>query len=103
MWQGWLSFIIGIWLIISGMSTGLSSPFNIIIMGIAAAILGLFYLRAWEGMTISIIGLWLILCGVGLGLVTSANFILSGILISIFSLIKLDHLHRGIESRHKTS
>ena len=46
MWQGWIIFILGIWLFISGLIPVLQGGGNLIIVGIISAIFGL-----WIGST----------------------------------------------------
>jgi hypothetical protein len=101
MWQGWISLIIGVWLILSGLSSGLQGPFNMVLFGLLAVLVGFFLLRGWEGVFTGIFGIWLIISGFISGFVTAQNFIVIGILISIISIIKIYHAHRGVETKHK--
>ena len=103
MWQGRISLVVGIWLIISGLISGLQGSFNMVLFGLLALIVGFFFLKGWEGMMSGIIGIWLIISGFVPGFITTQNFIVIGILISIISLIKIFHSHRGIETKHEAT
>lgn len=103
MWQAWLSFFIGIWLIISGSTSLLQGPVNMIIIGILMAIVGFFLLRGWEGFVNGILGIWLLISGFISGLITMQNFLVIGIMISIISIVRIFHLHRGGENKHKVA
>jgi len=101
MWQGWVSLIIGMWLILSGLFSGLQVPFNMVFFGILAVIVGFFLLRGWEGVFTGAFGIWLIISGFISGFITAQNFVVIGILISIISLFKILHVHRGVETKNK--
>jgi hypothetical protein len=103
MWQGWISLIIGVWLIISGLISALQGPVNLVLFGLLAAIIGFFFLKGWEGTVSGILGVWLIISGFISGFITAPNFIVMGIVIAILSLIRIFHLHRGTETKHKTA
>lgn len=103
MWQGWISFIPGLWLIISGIISGIQGPGNMIIVGIITVILGFFLQRRWEGIINGILGIWLCLCAFIPGLITSPNFFITGILIVFISIIRIFHNHRSAEVKHKTA
>ena len=103
MWQGWISLLIGVWLIFSGLFSGLQSPFNLVFFGLLILILGFFLLKGWEGIVNGILGIWLIIGGFFSGFITAQNFVVVGILISTISIIRIFHLHRGVETKHKTA
>jgi hypothetical protein len=103
MWKAWTSFLVGVWLIISGSTSLLQGPVNMVIMGILMVIIGFFLLRGWEGFVNGIIGIWLLGSGFSSGLITMQNFLVIGIIISIISIIRIFHLHRDGEVMHKTS
>jgi hypothetical protein len=103
MWHGWISLITGVWLIVSGIIPGLQDSVNLILFGLLAAIIGFFFLKGWEGTVNGILGVWLFISGFVSGLITAPNFLLIGIVISVLSLIRIFHLHRGTETKHKTA
>jgi hypothetical protein len=103
MWQSWISLVLGIWLIISGLIVGLQGSFSMVIIGLLAVIVSFFFLKGWEGVLNGILGVWLIICGFIHGLITTQNYLVVGILISIISLIRIFHSHRGIEKKHETA
>ena len=103
MWQSWVSFILGIWLILSGLISGLQGASNLILIGLIVAIVGFFYLKKWEGTVNGILGLWLFVCGFIPGLIMALNFLLIGLVIAVISMIRITHLHRGTETKHKTA
>jgi len=86
MWKGCLSYILGIWLMISAFFPTMHIPGNITIVGLLIAMDGFFVLKKWEGSLLGIFGLWLFLCGILFGLVTMWNFLIMGLLVTILSL-----------------
>ena len=102
MWQSWISFVLGVWLILSGLISGLQGSVSMILTGILIALIGYLFLKGWEGMVNGILGLWLLISGIISGFVTVQNYLVIGILITVISLIRIFHVHRRIETKHET-
>lgn len=86
MWQGWVNFILGLWLILSGIIGGLGVSVNYIIVGIVVAVLGFWTAKQWQGVVNGILGLWLILSGIVASLMASANLIIVGIVVAVLAI-----------------
>jgi len=86
MWQAWITFLAGLWIILSGIISGLTTSANAIIFGIVIAILGFWVGRHWQGWLNGIIGLWLLLSGIIMSLTIAVNFIIVGIVVAILAL-----------------
>lgn len=86
MWQGYVNFILGIFLVVSGIIVNLQASTNLIVVGILAAIFGFWSSKNWQGLVIGILGVWLFLSGSMFGLVFSWNFIITGVILSILGL-----------------
>jgi len=90
MWALWITLIIGIWFIISGLFPTLIANWNFIIFGIAAIIFGFtaFFSnkKLWQGLINGIIGIWMLLNGIWIALTGSWNFIVFGIVLLILSI-----------------
>ncbi len=86
MWKAWINFVLGLWLILSGIITGLGVSGNYIIVGIVVAILGFWSARQWQGTVIGILGLWMILSGIVPSLIAPVNLIMVGIVIAVLAI-----------------
>ncbi|MEJ2050991.1 MAG: hypothetical protein P8Y60_14340 [Calditrichota bacterium] len=86
MWQAWITFLSGLWIIFSGIVSGLTTSANAIIFGIVIAILSFWVARRWQGVVNGIIGLWLLLSGIVVSLSVAVNFIIVGIVVAILAL-----------------
>ncbi|OPX32954.1 hypothetical protein B1H10_06720 [candidate division KSB1 bacterium 4484_188] len=86
MWQGFINFVLGLWLVISGIIVYLQISTNLIVVGILAAIFGLWGSKNWKGWVIGTLGVWIFLSGIVFRLLSSWNFIISGIVIGILGL-----------------
>jgi len=86
MWQGWVNFIVGLWLILSGIIGSLGVSVNYIIAGIIVAVLGFIAAKQWQGIVDGILGLWLILSGILGSLMASANLFIVGIVVAVLSI-----------------
>jgi len=103
MQYAWISLLLGTWLIISGLISGLQVPINLVLPGMAIAFLGMYLLKGWEGLVNSLIGIWIFICGFVPGLITKQNILVLGIVVSIMSLIKISHLHRVQKIEHTSA
>ena len=91
MYHGWVKLIFGVWLIISGLISYLTSPINMMIIGFAGAVFCFSSYKMWQAMATGILGLWLFFCGLSFllahtHLVTSTNFITVGIIVVLLGL-----------------
>ncbi len=83
MWQSYIRFFLGIWLVLSGITVQLQGEVNLIVVGIATVISGLWSFKNWRRWVNGIVGLWLFLSGGVFNLAFSWNFIISGIVLII--------------------
>jgi hypothetical protein len=98
MQKGWLSFILGFWLIVSAFIQTMHIPENMIIVGLLITIDGIFMLKKWDGLFLGIFGFWIMLSGFLFELATTWNFLTMGILVTFISFICIFHrreLHRA--------
>lgn len=86
MWKGFINFVLGLWLVLSGIIVSLQSSLNLTIVGILAAIFGFWASDNWKGWVLGILGVWIFLSGIVFGLVFSWDFIISGIVLGILGL-----------------
>jgi hypothetical protein len=86
MWQNWVDIVLGIWLILSGLSFPLVTEGNLVITGVLIFIIGLLTLRYFNGMIMVVLGFWMVISGLIISLATPANFIVNGALILLFAL-----------------
>ncbi len=92
MWQGWISQILGLWLILSGLISSLQHP----VTGILTAVFGFWAYRHWQCIVNGILGLWLILSCIITTLIHPLNFIIVGLDMGTLGLwVGLSHpVHR---------
>ena len=86
MWKAWVSFVLGLWLILSGIVSTLGVTANYIIVGIAVAVLGFWSSKEWQGIATGILGLWLILSGIISSLMAPINLMIVGVVVAALSL-----------------
>ena len=86
MWQAWVNFILGLWLLISGFIPGLNVNINYIIVGILIAILGFWTYKQWQGIVNGILGLWILVSGFIAALMVNWNLIIVGIVVAILGI-----------------
>ncbi len=92
MWQSWLNFTIGLWLILCGFVPSLRTPASMIVPGALAFIFGFWStarVQNWEGSINGILGVWLFLSGVWFQLYLSWNFFVIGGIITVLSIWNL--------------
>ncbi len=84
MWQGWINFLAGIWLIVSGFVYPLEGRANVIIVGVILIIFG-FWDAPWQGIINGLLGIWLLVCGIVLPHLAYArwNYFWVGIVVLI--------------------
>lgn len=86
MWQGWVNGILGLWLILSGIISGLQHPVNYIIVGVVVAALGFWSAtQRWQGWVDGVLGLWLIVSGIITTLMLPVNSIVVGLVVAVMS------------------
>lgn len=56
MWQGWVTFGVGLWLIASGIRADFQSPFNLYICGVLAVVFGFLAYKSWLQISVGFIG-----------------------------------------------
>ncbi|MCF7886025.1 MAG: hypothetical protein K9M80_05990 [Candidatus Marinimicrobia bacterium] len=86
MWQLWVNFVLGIWVLLSGLIASLQGNVNLIICGVIAAVLGFWSNKLWQGIVIGIAGIWLILSGIISGLQAPVNYIIVGIIVAVLAI-----------------
>ncbi len=86
MWQAWVNFILGLWLIVSGIVPSLNTNINFIIVGILIAILGFWTFKQWQGIVNGILGLWILISAFITGLMINWNLIIVGIVVAILAI-----------------
>ncbi len=87
MWKPWVNFILGLWLLLTGII--FASLFNwivAIIIGVVVAVLA-FWAGKWQGIVVGIVGIWTIVSGLWAGVQVPINFILIGAVVVILSLL----------------
>ncbi len=87
MWQLWINFVIGLWVIISGLIAGVQHEVNLIICGIVVAVLGFWAGKKWQGLVAGIVGVWLFISGlVHSTLGKPWNYIIFGLVVAVLCL-----------------
>jgi hypothetical protein len=86
MWQGWISFLLGIWLIISGLTPVLQYPINLILVGVLSIIFGFWGIKSWSEAINAILGIWIVVSALAYNMIISQNFLVIGIAMGIFGL-----------------
>ncbi|MEJ2637377.1 MAG: hypothetical protein P8184_19075 [Calditrichia bacterium] len=86
MWSNWVTFILGIWLFISGLIPSLQGDGNLIATGILAVIFGFIASRTWQGVVNGVLGIWIFLSGIWFMLVSPANFLIVGAIMAIVGI-----------------
>ena len=88
MWQGWFTLVGGIWLFLDYFFPTFQSSFNLMIVGIALIILGLWAaFETWHGIMIGWLGLWVLGSGISNYLELPVNFLLTGISIAAVGVL----------------
>ncbi|RMF61715.1 MAG: hypothetical protein D6748_00945 [Calditrichaeota bacterium] len=86
MWKAWVNFVLGLWLILSGIITTLGVQANYIIVGIVVAVLGFWTGKIWQGIVTGILGIWLFLSGLISTLMAPINMLIVGVIVAGLSL-----------------
>ncbi len=101
MWHARILFLLGTWLIVSGLLSPLQHPANMLLTGFFTVIYCFSSSRLWQAPLTGIVGLGLFLSGLndwmmlnGGILVTQLNFMVSGGVLVIISLLSLILLTR---------
>jgi hypothetical protein len=85
MWRAWFTFLIGLWMILSGLVPALAVGGNFIVAGALLAIFG-FWSRGWQGTINGVIGLWLVLSGILPSLIAPGNAIVTGAVVAVLAI-----------------
>lgn len=85
-WFNWFSLVLGVWFFISGLIPALQGDWNMIILGIVAAICGFIAYQTWQGIVNGIIGIWFFLSAIWFHLVVPWNFIILGAAMAILGI-----------------
>lgn len=104
LYHGWIKLILGMWLIISGLISYLTSPINMMIAGFAASLCCFASYKLWQAVVTGSLGLWLFLCGLSYHfihthLVTPINFFIVGIMVSALGLHCIIFHHKKFISK----
>lgn len=94
MWQAWINFTLGVYLIISGFSAGFIHPANFLIAGILVGVFGFWARGVMQGVGNGLIGLWLILSSFIPELVTRGNMWVAGVLVIAIALWRIYSVKR---------
>lgn len=86
MWQAWITFVMGLWMALSGLNAGLQTSANLMISGLIVVALAISIPMKWQSITIAVLGVWLALSGVITSLIVPVNFIIAGVAITVFAL-----------------
>ena len=86
MWTGWVSFIGGAWLIVSGFIPGVQTDANLIATGAGLVVFGFASIPNLQGIANGLIGIWLLLSGIWFGIVAPWNFLLFGVCAAILGI-----------------
>ncbi len=87
MWQGWITFLTGVWLTVSALVTKFQTRENLIIAGIVVLLFGFSAGKYWAGIMIGMLGLWTLGSGLTTYLNLPINYLTTGFSIFIVSLI----------------
>ncbi|MCL5030178.1 MAG: hypothetical protein M1480_14300 [Bacteroidetes bacterium] len=98
MWQGWIAFLDGFWLVISSFIWQTQTNQNLLISGIVLTIFGFWAEKSWEGIMLGFLGVFVIGSGCTHYLVLPINFFLTGLTIMAVAFLcatinKRSHLH----------
>lgn len=85
-WFNWISFVFGIWFFISGLVPALQHNWNMIILGIVAAVFGFIAYQSWQGIVNGVIGVWFFLSAIWFHLVAPWNFLILGAAMAILGI-----------------
>lgn len=85
-WFNWFSLALGAWFFISGLIPALQGDWNMIILGIIAAICGFIAYQTWQGIVNGAIGIWFFLSAIWFHLVAPWNFIILGAAMAILGI-----------------
>ncbi len=86
MWQGWITFLAGLWLTISSLIWSIQTRENLIITGIVTLVFGFWVSKEWEGVMLGFLGVWVLGSGLANYLNLPVNYALTGISIVLISL-----------------
>jgi hypothetical protein len=86
MWQGWITFLAGLWLTISSFFWTIQTRENLIITGIVTLVFGFWASKEWEGVMLGMLGIWVLGSGLANYLDLPINYALTGISIVLVAL-----------------
>ena len=89
MWQGWVTFGVGLWLIASGIRPDFQSPFNLYVCGVLAIIFGFWAYKSWQQVAVGFLGVVAILMAIAVSSEPEVGIIyyVVGGLFTILSLL----------------
>ncbi len=85
MWQVWITLLIGLWMVLSGLVPGLDASGNYIVTGAILTIFG-FWAGRWQGTINGLLGLWIVLSGIVPSLIAPGNLIVVGIVVTVLAI-----------------
>ena len=86
MWANWITFIVGIWLFLSGLIPSLQGEANMIIAGAVAIVFGFIAVKTWQGVINGILGVWIFLSGLWFMIEAPANYLIVGAVMAILGI-----------------
>jgi hypothetical protein len=84
--SNWASFVLGIWFFISGLIPSLQAEWNMLILGIVAAVFGFIAYETWQGIVNGLIGVWFFLSAIWFSLILPWNFLILGAAMAILGI-----------------
>lgn len=85
MWNAWINFILGIWLIVSAFIGSLHTTIHYIVVGVIVVLLSLLKVKSWPMVLTLILGILVIITA--FFPTTTWTSVVFGVLIAIFALI----------------
>ncbi len=83
MWQGWITFLDGLWISIITFMPRFETDKDLLITSLVAMVFGFWASKdTWQGMAIGFFGFWLFCCSFTQYMVLPVNFLLSGLTIA---------------------
>lgn len=103
MWQGWITFGIGVWLIVSGIRPDFIAPINLIVSGIVASVFGFSAIKDAKLVVSGGIGIVTLLIGIFAGNspdIFIAYYIIGAVLfvLGLWGAAKLEFEHLTLKS-----
>ncbi len=89
MWQGWMTFGVGLWLIASGIRVDFQAPINLMVCGILAIIFGFSAFKNWMQFAVGFLGIFAVIMALAINpsFDFSVIYYVIGGLITVLSLM----------------